>query len=83
MAAKQFIETNREAFAKDVSRGSGETITTLASIGGCADSKAVAVTLQKNFKVIFPTAQASVTEVSNAAVATLKADATLVCSQLI
>ncbi len=82
VAAKQFIETNREAFAKDVSRGQGETINTLASLGGCTDSKAVAANLQRNFKVIFPSARATVTDVSNAAVESLKADKALVCTQL-
>ncbi len=83
VAAQQFIETNREAFAKDVSRGSGETIDTLASIGGCSNSKAVAITLQKNFKTIFPNAKATVTEVSAKAVESLRADKQLACSQLI
>lgn len=82
VAAKQFIETNREAFAKDVSRGQGETINTLASLGGCGDSKAVAATLQRNFKVIFPSARATVTDVSTSAVEALKADKALVCTQL-
>lgn len=83
VAAKQFIETNREAFAKDVSRGSGETITTLASIGGCSDSAAVAVSLQRNFKTIFPAASATNTAVGNAAVTALKSDKALVCTKLI
>lgn len=83
VAAKQFIETNREAFAKDVSRGQGETIDTLASLGGCQDSKAVAANLQRNFKTIFPSAAVSNTDVSAAAVSSLKSDATLVCTQLI
>lgn len=83
VAAKQFIETNREAFAKDVSRGSGETITTLASIGGCSDSAAVAVSLQRNFKMIFPAASATNTAVSSAAVTALKSDTGLVCTKLI
>ncbi len=82
MAARQFIETNRQAFAKDVSRGSGETIASLATLGGCSDSRAVGVTLQKSFTAIFPNASASDTDVSAAAVASLKADKTLSCSAL-
>ncbi len=83
IAAKSFIETNREAFAKDVSRGSGETIDNLATLSGCPDSKAVARSLQSNFKQIFPSAKASNTEVSAAAIESLKTDKQLACSQLI
>jgi hypothetical protein len=83
MAAKSFIETNREAFAKDVSRGSGETIANLATLSGCQDSKAVAASLQRNFKTIFPSAKATNTEVSTAAIESLKADKQLACVQLI
>jgi len=83
IAAKSFIETNREAFAKDVSRGSGETIDNLATLSGCPDSKAVARSLQSNFKQIFPSAKVSNTEVSAAAIGSLKTDKQLACSQLI
>jgi len=83
MAARKFVESNREAFAKDVSRGSGETIQTLASMGGCSDSTAVGVSLQKNFKRIFPSAAVTNTDVSAAAVDSLKQDKTLACSKLI
>lgn len=82
MAARQFIETNRQAFAKDASRGSGETIVSLATLSGCRDAKAVGVTLQKNFTVIFPGASASDTDVSTAAVSSLKADKSLACTAL-
>jgi hypothetical protein len=83
MAAKSFIETNREAFAKDVSRGSGETIASLATLSGCSNVQGVAQNLQRNFKTIFPSAKASNTEVSSAAISALKADKQLACSQLI
>ena len=82
MAARQFIETNRQAFAKDASRGSGETIASLTTLSGCRDTKAVGVTLQKNFTAIFPSAAASDTDVSARAVASLKADKTLACTSL-
>ena len=82
MAARQFIETNRQAFAKDVSRGSGETIASLATLTGCGDPKVVAVTLQKNFTTIFPNAGVSDTDVSAAAIASLKGDKQLTCTSL-
>src|SRR2546423_623318 len=52
--ARNFIEGNREALAKDAARGSGETITTLSAVAGCKDAKAVGVTLQKQFTRLFP-----------------------------
>src|SRR5574342_1025714 len=51
---KAFVEVNREALAKDIARGQGETIHTLSVIGGCQDSAAVGASLQKNFQTIFP-----------------------------
>jgi len=83
VAAHEFIETNREAFAKDVSRGSGETIDTIAAIGGCRDPRAVAATLQRNFKRIFPSARTANTEVSAQAMDSLKSDKQLACTELI
>ena len=58
-SAKAFIEANREALAKDISRGAGETIDNLAAIGECSDPAAVGATLQAQFQTIFPSAAAS------------------------
>src|SRR2546430_15341209 len=52
-SAQAFIETNREALAKDISRGTGETITNLTTLSGCSNASAVGASLQKNFKTIF------------------------------
>lgn len=54
-AAALFIDVNREAFAKDAARGSGETIDHLAAMMGCSDVTAVGRTLHDDFKTIFPT----------------------------
>ena len=81
--AKSYVETNRQAFAKDVARGQGETIANLSQLAGCADQSAVAAKLQANFKTVFPTASATDTQVSNATVNLLKTDASLKCSKLI
>lgn len=80
--ARRFIQTNREVVAKDISRGSGETITTLASIGGCTNSGAVGAKLQSSFETIFPQASVSDVSVSNNVVEVLKADPTLGCTNL-
>jgi hypothetical protein len=79
--AKVFIEGNREALAKDISRGQGETVKNLASLAGCADAKEVGAALQKNFKVIFPTATAPSETVVEGVLTTLKTPA-LACTKL-
>lgn len=79
-SAKAFIETNREALAKDIARGNGETVSSLSTLAGCPNSAAVGVSLQRNFKGIFPAASVSNEQVSSSVIATLKADKSLACS---
>lgn len=81
-SAKNFVEANRVALAKDISRGKGQTLTSLSELAGCSDSKAVGAKLRKNFKRIFPNAKATDTAVSESVVGMLKADETLSCSNL-
>jgi hypothetical protein len=80
--AKVFIEGNREALAKDISRGQGETLKNLASLAGCADAGAVGSVLQKNFKAIFPAATTPSENVADSIVSTLKRETALACSKL-
>lgn len=80
--AKVFVETNRVALAKDISRGRGETITSLTELAGCNDSRAVGQKLQKSFKTIFPSASVSDQAVSESVVNVLKQDSALSCSNL-
>ena len=82
-SAKAFIETNREALAKDISRGNGETIKNLATLSGCTDANAVGSMLQQNFKSIFPTSDVTNTQVSGSVIELMKADKTLACARLI
>jgi hypothetical protein len=79
---KAFVQANREAVAKDIARGSGETITSLATLAGCSDAAAVGATLQRNFKSIFPDEQVSDVTVSDAVVNTLQSHAELSCKAL-
>jgi hypothetical protein len=81
-SARVFVEGNREALAKDISRGSGETVDNLAAIAGCADSKAVGATLKRNFKVIFPSASVSSEDVTDHILSTLKSDSSLQCTAI-
>ena len=80
--AKAFIQTNREALAKDISRGGGETIANLATLSGCADAHAVGGTLQRNFSTIFPSATVSDIAVSDSVVDVMRGDASLSCTKL-
>ncbi len=81
--AAAFIQTNRQALSKEISRGTGETIANLSTLSGCADPSAVGVTLQKNFKTIFPDATVSDTQVSGAVINVLRTDKSLACTRLI
>lgn len=81
-SAKAFIQTNREAMAKDIARGQGETISTLSSLAGCGNEAAVGTALQSNFEGIFPAGDVSDVAVSESVVETLKAHPELACGQL-
>lgn len=76
---KSFVDANREALAKDVSRGTGETIGAISWINGCKDATAVGAALQQNFKAIFPSESASTDDVTRAILQTLQQDEALGC----
>jgi hypothetical protein len=75
--ASLFIDVNREAFVKDVSRGNGETIEHLATIMGCSNSAAVGTALQKNFGVIFTGADTPSDQITDNVFQTIKQDPAL------
>jgi hypothetical protein len=81
MGTKNFVEANREALAKDISRGQGEAIGALTVINACEDSAKVGATLQKEFKAIFPSAQASNEQVTEAILKAL-ADPAVGCGKV-
>lgn len=81
-SAKDFIETNREALAKDAARGSGETVASLSTLAGCANPAAVGAALQQNYTTTFTSAKASNEEVSRAVLQTLKANKQLGCGKI-
>jgi DUF3015 family protein len=80
--AKVFVQTNRAALAKDIARGRGETISSLAALAGCSDTRAVGIKLQHNFRTIFSSAKATDVQVSDSVVNVLSSDASLSCSNL-
>lgn len=81
-STQTFVATNRTSVAKDIARGQGETIQSLAELAGCADPSAVGTKLQQNFSAIFPDANVSDQQVGASVVRVLKSDAQLSCSNL-
>src|SRR3954454_6137870 len=79
-SVKVFIETNKEALAKDISRGQGETLKNLAAMAGCSDAPLASATLQKNFAAIFPNEKVAPEQVSESILSTL-ASKPLSCSK--
>ncbi len=77
---RNFVNANREALAKDMSRGQGETIGALTWLTGCRDSSAVGAKLQSSYGTIITSDQATSDEIADKLLETLKADATLGCN---
>jgi hypothetical protein len=82
VSAKAFIQANREALAKDMARGQGETISSLSTLAGCQNDKAVGAHLQQNWKQIFPSESVSDVAVSDSIVTSLQGNPSLACSEL-
>jgi len=59
-----YIEANKLALAKDVSRGGGETLEGLSEILGCKDTKVLGVRLQKKYQAIFSSQNVESNQVS-------------------
>jgi DUF3015 family protein len=78
-----FVASNREAVAKDIARGSGETIESVARLAGCKDSQAVGRVLQQRFNAIVPAATTSDAEVGAGVVRVLKSEKQLGCGNLV
>jgi hypothetical protein len=82
-ATRTFIQANREALAKDIARGQGETIVNLTTLAGCKSAAQVGTVLQQNFKSIFPDAGVSDRKVTDNVIGTLKGQKILACSKTI
>lgn len=74
-----YIDSNMNKLARDISRGQGESIDSLASLIGVksSDSAKFAAALQSNFAQIFPTADASSQSVYDSIKDVLAKDAAL------
>ncbi len=80
--AALFIDANKDALAKDVARGSGETIATLSHIAGCPDARAVGATLQRSFGAIFPAPDVPSDRVTASVLSALRAEKALACGAI-
>jgi hypothetical protein len=80
MNMKYYVEANKVALANDIARGNGDTVTNLAQIAGCKDTEAFAVTMQKNYSVIYPSQEVDAQVVSNSILSTIQADEKLAAS---
>ena len=82
-STRSFVETNKEALAKDISRGQGETISSLTTLAGCQDSKRVGTVLQSDFAKIFPSASVSGSKAADNVVQALRGHPELSCKHLL
>ncbi len=60
-----FVSGNMDSLAKDIAKGSGETIETLATMLEVADVDAYGATLQANFAYIYPTSDVQSSDVAS------------------
>jgi hypothetical protein len=80
--AELFITVNKEALAKDISRGRGETVDGLASILGCPDSRALGTQLQSHFSQIFPNEKTDGAQVTHSIFGVIRGASDLTCRDL-
>ena len=76
---RNFVDANKDALAKDMSRGQGETIGALSVLAQCKDAAQVGAVLQSNFKAIVPSDKATADEITSKLIETLQADEALGC----
>lgn len=79
---RAYVQANQEIIAKDAARGDGETIVALAAISGCASADAVGAKLQTDYATIFPNQSMSSYDVTKNILASLRSDASLMCTKL-
>ena len=73
--ASLYITVNEEALAKDISRGTGETLAGLSKLLRCDDDAVLGTTLQKNYQKLFPADKKA--SLSDSIENTVKSDAVL------
>jgi hypothetical protein len=81
-STKAFVAANRSVLAKDIARGSGETLGSVSRLAGCENTAAVGPTLQRNFSQIFPNGAVSDQEVGDRVLSVLRSSGELRCKNV-
>jgi hypothetical protein len=81
-STKAFVAANRSVLAKDIARGSGETLGSVSRLAGCENTAAVGPTLQRNFSQIFPSGAVSDQEVGDRVLGVLRSSSELRCKNV-
>jgi hypothetical protein len=63
-AMYNYVESNKVALEKDISRGQGEAVVALAEVSGCKNQSALGAALQGRYEEIFPKADVSALQVT-------------------
>lgn len=77
VASAMYIAVNEQALRKDISRGSGESLTGLSKILQCSNSAELGSALQKNYGTIFPSESTKPEAINQNIRSTIKSDGSL------
>ncbi|MCB0347637.1 MAG: DUF3015 family protein [Bdellovibrionales bacterium] len=80
-AFTSYLETNKDAIAKDMARGEGETLAGLLEVMGCQDKAAAGAALQSDYNTIYPNSSVSAEQMETSIQSTLKAK-NISCSEV-
>lgn len=75
--ASLFIAVNQDALKKDISRGNGETISSLSQILKCEDAEKLGAALQQNYQTIFPSESVAPADVNRSIDASIRQNSEL------
>ncbi len=76
---RAFIEINNQKLASEISKGRGETVSSLSRLLDCQDDQAFALGLHRHYSTIFPTENTPAAEVEHAIRSVIKIDLAQIC----
>lgn len=80
--ATDFIDANRMTLAKEMAKGEGETLESLATIYNCENSSAVGEVLRSNYQAIFSNPEKHSAAINESIIKVLKEDNSAKCNIL-
>jgi hypothetical protein len=80
-AFTSYVETNKDALAKEMARGEGETLVGLLEVMGCEDKASASSALKANYNTIFPSTSVEADQVQENIETTLKSQ-NISCSEV-